>query len=406
MAVKAKKAPPAPVDNGDTTVLAGTVQGKFLTGIREMDASLIERTDEITLVATALIARENALLVGPPGTAKSMLAQAFLDLLGGGKLFTWILNKSTSVEDIFGQLDVIRYARGDGAYVRRSHDKLPEADVAVLDELFRGNSAILNTLLPILNERTWDNGTQRIKLPLKCVISGTNNWAEDENAADLAAFFDRFLLRKTVAPIATEDGLERLLFGTNGDRDHRPKFTVSLSTAELEQAQNEAAALSWTDAAKQAILQIIAELKAQGIHPGDRRKLKSYNAASAYAYVQGAAQVEREHLEILQHVLWDDPAEQPSKCAAVVMRIANPVGLEVNGLLTEMAQVTENVQVKDPAATIAALEKLSEIGRKLAALKQNGGNGRVDKALASCRAAYKRIKLASVETIDDQKGGF
>ena len=56
-------------------------------------------------------------------------------------------------------------------YIRKVEGYLPEANVAFIDEIFKANSAILNTLLTILNERLFDNGNVRMPVPLMCLVS-------------------------------------------------------------------------------------------------------------------------------------------------------------------------------------------------------------------------------------------
>ena len=119
-------------------------------------------------------------------------------------------------------------------------------------------------------------------------------------------------------------------------------------------------------------------------------------AAQAFAYLSGAGRVEAEHLEVLAHVLWDDPHGQPDKVAQVVARVANPTGMRVNQLLLECEQVLAAADVRNLAQAAAATAKLQEIDRQLAGLK---GDGRVERARGYVRDQVKRIKLASIEAI-------
>ena len=141
---------------------------------------------------------------------------------------------------------------------------------------------------------------------------------------------------------------------------------------------------------------ILRELAKEGIQPGDRRQYKSVAAAQAFAYLNGACRVEPEHLEVLAHILWEDPQEQPEKVAQVVARIANPVGMRVNQLLLECEQILAGCDVKQLAQAATATAKLGEIDKQLATLK---GDGRLDRARAYVRDQAKKVKLASIEAI-------
>jgi hypothetical protein len=187
------------------------LQEKFLTTRRELAATLIERDDEIDVILTSLICRENPLLVGPPGTAKSLLLDSLLNWMNG-KRFSILLTRFSTPEEVFGPISVSGLNRYEDRYERITTGKLPEADLAFIDEIWKASSAILNTLLRILNERTFDKGDGKVfKVPLKMCLAASNEWPNSqEGGKELSALFDRFLLRKTVRPILSATGRQRL----------------------------------------------------------------------------------------------------------------------------------------------------------------------------------------------------
>ena len=367
------------------------IQEKFRTTRRELSASLIERDDEIDIVLTSLICQENPLLVGPPGVAKSLLLDSLMQWMNGRR-FSILLTRFSTPEEIFGPISVSGLK--EDRYERITNGKLPEADVAFIDEIFKASSAILNTLLRILNERTFDNGNGRtLKIPLKMCLAASNEWPNNQDGGkELNALFDRFLLRKTVRPILSTAGRHRLLW----TRDHTPKLSTRISPKEIDQAHHDAMKLSWSTDAKEAMDHILRELTKEGIQPGDRRQFKSINAAQAFAYLNGAHRVEPEHLEVLSHILWDAPEEQPQKVAQVVAKIANPIGMKVNQHLVEVEQILKDTNVKHLSEAATALTKLHEIERQLQSLD---GDPRADKARAYVKEQIKSIKLASLEEI-------
>src|SRR3954463_10775145 len=223
---------------------ACALQAKFARARREMCEALIERAQEIALVLPALVARENVLLVGPPGCAKSLLLDSLMNWMNGRK-FSVLLNRYSTPEEVLGPVSVAGLK--SDVYRRVTTGKLPEADLAFIDEVFKGSSAILNTLLKILNERTYEVGDGSVvKVPLKLAVAASNEWPSPETGKELAALFDRFALRKTVRPIVTASGRQRLLWGN----DHAPKLTTNITPSEVDEGHEQASMLPWADEAK------------------------------------------------------------------------------------------------------------------------------------------------------------
>jgi MoxR-like ATPase len=367
------------------------IQEKLLTTRRELCAALIERDAEIDLVLTALIAQEHPLLVGPPGTAKSLLLDSLMQWMHGQR-FTILLTKFSTPEELFGPISVAGLK--EDKYRRITTGKLPEAEGAFIDEIFKASSAILNTLLRLLNERVFDAGEGTlVKVPLKICVAASNEWPQQfEGGKELNALFDRFLLRKSVRPILSLSGRQRLLW----HRDHTPKLSTTIEPAEIDQAHTDAMKLKWSVEAMAALETILRELAKEGIQPGDRRQFKSIGVAQAFAYLCGAERVEPEHLEVLAHTLWDAPEEQPEKVAQIVAKVANPTGMRINQLLLEAEQVLSATDVKQLAQAATATAKLHEIDKQLGALKSDG---RLERARSYLREQIKRIKLASIEAL-------
>jgi len=167
----------------------------------------VQKQEIIDLMVVAAIAQEPLLLVGPPGTAKSDLVLKFKDALGVSEddYFEYMLTRFTEPSEIIGAIDIAELR--DGRYIRRKQGKLPTAKIAFLDEIFKSNSAILNILLTIINEKKFYQEGKPEPVPLRVLFAATNEIPEQ---GELAALKDRFVL-KVMSRSVAEDHFQELI---------------------------------------------------------------------------------------------------------------------------------------------------------------------------------------------------
>lgn len=338
-----------------------SIQQKFVAMRKDMNKTLLEREGEIDVVLTALLCKEHPLLVGPPGTAKSLLLDTLAKWMVAAKKFEVLYNKFTTPEEVFGPLDIKLLK--EGKYRRVTTGMLPEAHFAFGDEVFKASSAILNKKLKVLNERKFEDGLGGyVHCPLIQFVAASNEWPnEQEGGKELGALFDRFLFRKHVRYIS-KASRDRLLW----DKNLVPELTTAITPEEIEHAHEQAMEFKWSPEAMDAMREILDKLNQEGVYPGDRRMRKSVMAAQAFAYLNGEEEVTRESLDILAHVLWDDPTEQPEKCAKIVGGIANPTGAVITKKLFQAHDILDKCVSRQDA--INAAPQIQAIQDELKAL--------------------------------------
>jgi len=276
------------------------VQEKLKKIREELKQAFLERGELIDGALSALLASQHVLIIGPPGTAKSMLADEICRRIQGANYFQWLLTRFSTPEEIFGAVSLKALEQDD--YRRVTAHKLPEAHIAFLDEVFKANSSILNAILALINERIFHNGKEVVPVPLLTLFGASNELPEDD---ELLALYDRFLLRFVVKYIEEDFRFLRML--------ESPAQTerTTLSLEELCGMQKQVRDISIPGYVYRTIADIRRELGKKNIVASDRRYRQSLSLLQAHAYLAGGNEVTENNLFFLEHVLWRDPGEQP-----------------------------------------------------------------------------------------------
>lgn len=365
----------------------------------EINVEILEREDIARSMILSLIAGEHVLLLGPPGTAKSQLARALCSRIVGAAYFYICLNRASMPDEVFGpaKLSALR----DDRFERNIQGMLPEAEIAFMDEVFKSNSAILNGMLPILNEGVYKNGTEERPVPLQMAVCASNEMPSDRE--ELGALYDRLLARHIVQPIRDDGSFTAILRGTTRKLE-RP-MTVSL--AEIEAARRAASEVDIHPVVGM-MAQIRRELSEKGVEPSVRRFHKGASLVKANAYLEGRHEATDEDLIPLIHVLWEEEEQIPVVSDAILSR-ANPYLRDSQDLLDEAAEIKDAAlaadEIEAASAGSEANRKLRSIGEKLLDLRLKAkGAGRsaeaIDKTLTEVKAMRKAVVSKCLD-VDD-----
>ncbi len=394
------------------------VAGKVREVGRSLDARFLDKGELVRLLLVTLVAGEHMLIVGPPGTAKSALVRHLARLIDA-RYFEYLLTRFSEPNEIFGPIDIKAFR--EGTYVRRVEAMLPDADIVFLDEIFKSNSAILNSLLSILNERRFFTGSASIKVPLSSLYGATNEVPNDDA---LGAVFDRFLIR------ASSDNLDSFHFhglverglaaevealtegegavgkpvgkpgGNPGSKTAPASGVVPLvSLADIRTLKAcLARQLTFPEEFIARYKGLVFQIRSEGVTLSDRRVVKLLKLFAASALVDGRPTVDDGDFFILRHV-WNS-VDQIGLCDDIVApvierhRREHPDdrpraggGQDLDGILAELGVIRGILLGGEPLSDVQLFSQLRNLQDIRAALQSIGTDtaqamaGEVDKLL-------------------------
>ncbi|MEV4515503.1 AAA family ATPase [Dactylosporangium sp. NPDC049525] len=338
--------------------------------VEAIKQQFVDRDEVLDVVALAVLCREHVLLVGPPGTAKTSMLQRFAAMLET-EPFHYLLTKFTEPAELFGPVDVRRFH--EGFYEINTAGMLPTARIAFLDEVFQGSSAILNSLLTLINERVFHNGGRLVNVDLLTLLGATN---EVPNDPVLQAFGDRFLFRCRVDYVPDAAVEEMLAMGWKAEREvirgngGGPGGRAAVDRFPIEQLkvlQHAVAEIDLGDT-RGALADLIKAFREEGIAFSDRRIVKSQRAIAASALLAGRGTATVEDLAPIVH-LWSSPQDEVS-----IRRIVEAQGVPVRSIAAGVRELPEIMfelrRLRRAAPDVGSVEEAREAIRVLGHLVQ------------------------------------
>lgn len=389
--------------------------GKLQALRSQLPQAVLERRDVADGLLLALLSGTHLLLLGLPGTAKSLLIRLVCSAVEGGQWFSWLLTKFSTPEELFGPYDL--QGLKAGRYERITTGKLPEAHLAFCDEIFKANSAILNSLLTLLEERLFHNGTTAQACPLLSLVGASNELPEDES---LAALHDRFLLRYWVDYLQEDDHFLDLLAPSF---DASAQVTARLTLEELAVLQVETRKVQVPRTILETILSIRRELAGQGIVASDRRWKGAVRVLQAKALLEGRREVVSSDLLLLAAMLWETRDQLPAiRCA--VGEAADPLLADCLGLWDDSKATLREVRAQAPASgadlqeNLAYVQVLTEAAGSLKASSDSvygrlgregvtldGASVEVQEAMAGVRSVAQELERLAMAYATRNLGG-
>ena len=387
------------------------LRDKLLAIMADVNAQVAEREELVECIAIALLTRKNLFILGAPGQAKSYAINAFRSRITGARQFERLLSKQTDEEQLFGRIDLACLLPGSVAQAVQDSDpsyqqmheslkkrisdgmdagnlpeqmerrrkalaelhggeprvntagKIPDADVVFLDEIFKCNDGVLNSLLTALNERKYTNGGRTYPIPVISFFAASNeipNFSDPQEKI-LEALYDRLELKLVTENISDREKRMTVLRDKQAGRNGQ--IAASITLDELLDMQREVAAIPIPDAANELADDILCELRKNGIPVSDRKYLNYYLIAQAMAWLSGHAAVQPDDLLALKNYLWQKPEERAVVEATLTRMCVNPMQDKVNSIRAMVAEAYDDFEsarsdTSRPNAASKALIKL------------------------------------------------
>lgn len=344
---------------------ASKLNEKFDAVRAEMNEELVERTTETDLVVRMLLARVHGVFLGSWGVAKSMLIREMLKRLEAD-LFETLLVKNSPAEQVVGPVSLKALEHDE--FRRITTGKLPEANVAFIDEIFKSNATVLNNLLSIINERKFHNNGAPTDLPNFWTVYGASNELPVEQREELGAFYDRLAVRVIVDPVQTSDGIKSVMRGQieRGKGEQVAKSITKITFDEIVKAQEEVQEVGVPEKVLTTLVELHRKAAGENLDISLRRMGEGVKLMQAAAWLRGANDVAPDDARVYEHLMWDDPEDRKT-AYELTLEFAGSVAkkaAQIRGEYEEIQHELNDLQAQMPTdGSSPSGDIIGQIGR-------------------------------------------
>lgn len=307
---------------------------KVLEAIDETQKNLYEREELAKLVWLTIGADLNLLMLGDPGTAKTMLAVNLTKTIKDANIFRYTLNSFTTIDEIFGNFDLLEL-KNNNKLKRNINNKLLDCHVAYLDEFFKCNSGTLNALLDVMNDKTFTDSYNTTKLPLKFLISSSNELPSEED--NLAAVLDRFQVKYLVKSIQDHSvRINAYLTSGSGIEEVKPVMTPE----DIDEFRETVSKVEYTQEVSEMTEKIYQEIVKKSVYISDRTVFRTIPLVKAQAFLAGRNRVEPADLLVLKDAFWNTMSEIKD-VRKVIFDLADPISGKIEEVWEAIQETIE-----------------------------------------------------------------
>lgn len=378
--------------------------------IDEVCEELAEREELVHTIALALLTGKNLFVLGEPGQAKSQAIDLFRSHITGAKQFDILMSKGTDQEQLFGRLDLASIIPGHVSYTVLNRDpryaqmrkrlaelmdsaqddrgyaeigelhgrmnrykaalalqhegvpemvtanKIPESHICFLDEIFKANDGVLNSLLKALNERTYTNEGVSVSIPVISFFAASSEIPNFHNPEEksLRALYDRFDFK--VCTRYVEEKANRIKILQKKQKNIAAPMQAGIRLEDLYAMQEEVRAVKIPGSINELADNILCELRRKEISVTDRKYFNFGLVVQAEAWLAGRDTVQPQDMKALVNYLWDKPEDREIVEEAIIRLTENPLGDKLDELLARAYQCRDEFDSADsPGLALIAL---------------------------------------------------